>query len=82
MTARNLTDMIPDWPIRLRRTEASKYLKDTWGIDRKPSTLSKLAVVGGGPRFMHANRVPLYPVNELDAWASSILTPLKSSTSE
>lgn len=66
---------------RLRRTEASEYLKDTWGIDRKPSTLAKLAVVGGGPRFEHANRIPLYPVAELDAWAASILSPLKRSTS-
>ena len=67
---------------RLRRPEASAYLKERWGIDRKPSTLAKLACLGGGPRFEHAGRFPLYPEPELDAWALSILSPLKSSTSD
>lgn len=67
---------------RLRRVEASKYLKEKWGIDRKPSTMAKLAVVGGGPRFEYANRIPLYPVPELDLWALSILSPLRRSTSD
>lgn len=74
--------MRPEQCKRLRRTDASKYLKDQWGIDRKPSTLAKLAVVGGGPRFEHAGRVPLYPVRELDAWAASLLSPLRRSTSD
>lgn len=74
--------MEPHRPIRLRRTEASQYLKDKWSIDRKPSTLAKLAVVGGGPPFVHANRIPLYPLVELDAWAEALLSPLKRSTSE
>jgi hypothetical protein len=67
---------------RLRRVEASAFLKEKWGIDRKPSTLAKLACLGGGPRFEHANRVPLYREDELDAWASALLSPLKTSTSD
>jgi hypothetical protein len=67
---------------RLRRSEASVYLKKQWGIGRAPSTLAKLAVIGGGPRFECANRTPLYLETELDAWARSILSPLKSSTSD
>ena len=67
---------------RLRRTEASQYLKEKWGIERKPSTLAKLAVIGGGPRYESANRTPLYPEPELDAWATSIMSPLKTSTSD
>ena len=67
---------------RHRRKEASTYLKATWGIDRTPSTVAKYATVGGGPRFEHAGRVPLYPQPELDTWAQSILSPLKSSTSD
>lgn len=67
---------------RLRRKQASEYLRDQWGIDRTPGTLAKLAVVGGGPRFQHAGRIPLYPVHELDSWVESLLSPLKNSTSE
>lgn len=66
----------------LRRAEASAYLKEKWGIDRKPSTLAKIASLGGGPKFLHAGRFPLYPEDELDSWAQSILSPLKASTSE
>ena len=40
------------------------------------------AVIGGGPKFQHAGRIPLYPITELDSWAESLLSPLKSSTSE
>jgi hypothetical protein len=57
------------------------YLRNFWGISRTPTTLAKLAVMGGGPRFMHAGRKPLYPPDELDAWAGALLSPLKDSTS-
>jgi hypothetical protein len=67
---------------RLRRVEASAYLKEKWGIERKASTLAKLAVIGGGPRFESANRVPLYPEPELDRWATSIISPVKRSTAD
>jgi hypothetical protein len=67
---------------RYRRAEASEYLKSRWGIDRRPSTLAKLACIGGGPKFEHAGRTPLYPEPELDAWARSLLSPLKASTSD
>jgi len=67
---------------RLRRTEASTYLKTQWGITRAPTTLAKLATLGGGPRFEHAGRFPLYLASELDAWAQALLSPLKSSTSD
>ena len=67
---------------RLRRTEASEYLKDRWGIDRAPSTLAKLATIGGGPTFERANRIPLYQPEFLDEWARSILSPPMRSTSD
>ncbi len=67
---------------RLRRSAASRYLLDEWGISRTPATLAKLATVGGGPRFEHAGRVPLYPEPELDRWARGLISPLKSSTSD
>jgi hypothetical protein len=68
---------------RLRRTEASQYLLEKWGIERTPGTLAKIACCSSsGPRFQHAGRIPLYPISELDAWAQLILSPLKSSTSD
>ena len=71
------------FPIRpLRRSEASGYLKEKWGIDRAPATLAKLASIGGGPRFQKANRIPIYPPEFLDEWAVSILSPPLNSTSD
>ncbi len=66
----------------LRRNEASIYLYENHGIRRAVGTLAKLAVVGGGPRFRVAGRIPLYAPDDLDAWAESILSPLVNSTSE
>ena len=67
---------------RLRRAEASVYLKEKWGLDYKANTLAKLATLGGGPRFEHAGRFPLYREDELDIWAAARFSPLKSSTSD
>jgi len=69
-------------PPRLRRTEACVYLKQVHGIDRAPATLAKLACLGGGPKFEHIGRVPVYPIQELDNWAAKLISPLKSSTSD
>jgi hypothetical protein len=46
------------------------------------STLAKLACLGGGPPFQKAGRVPLYPVDLLDAWATVRLGRVVHSTSE
>ena len=67
---------------RLRRAEAAVYLHETHGIRRTVSTLAKLAVVGGGPRFRVAGRTPLYETDDLDAFAASITSPPVGSTSE
>jgi len=67
---------------RLRRWEASAYLKDEFGIVVAPATLAKLASVGGGPKFQKQNTTVLYPLDELDAWAAKRLGPVVSSTSE
>lgn len=67
---------------RLRRSEASRYLAERWGIQRAATTLAKAASTGGGPRFQKAGRIPLYPETELDRWAEALLTPLKASTSD
>jgi len=67
---------------RLSRREASSYLEEEHGIIRKPSTLAKLAVIGGGPPFESFNRTPLYRPSELDRWVASIISGLKTSTSD
>ncbi len=66
----------------LRRKAASQYLEETWGVNRAPSTLAKYAVIGGGPTFRRAGRVPLYSANDLDEWVASKLSPPMRSTSD
>ena len=67
---------------RLRRTEASKYLKEHHDYNCAPKTLAKLAVIGGGPEMVYAGRFPLYPEDALDEFVRSKLSPRVSSTSE
>jgi hypothetical protein len=68
---------------RLRRAEASEYLKETWGLSYGSRTLAKLATLGGGPPMEYAGRIPLYPVEDgLDAWALAKIEPRVNSTSE
>lgn len=67
---------------RLNRREASEYLELEHGIIRAPVTLASLACRGGGPKYQKVNRSPLYPRDELDAWADSILSPPAATTAE
>jgi hypothetical protein len=66
----------------LRRSQAAKYVFETYNVPCSPKTLAKLACVSSeGPPF-HAGRFPLYPVTGLDAWAKKKIGPLVRSTSE
>ena len=67
---------------RYRRSEASKYLKEMWGLDYAPRTLAKLACIGGGPEMEYAGRFPTYTDPALDAFARSKLSRPVRSTSE
>ena len=69
-------------PRYLRRKPAANYLNDTWGVPTAPSTLAKMAVVGGGPAFHSAGRIPLYAIEELDRYAKAKLGNPRSSTSD
>jgi hypothetical protein len=73
--------MLPAKP-RYRRAEATQYLTEHHGIRRAPSTLAKLACIGGGPEFQSVNRVPYYTPKALDEWATSLLTGPRRSTSD
>jgi hypothetical protein len=67
----------------LRRTDAAKYVTDTYGIPCSPKTLAKIACVSSeGPPFRLAGRTPLYPTSGLDEWAQKKIGPLVRSTSE
>lgn len=69
-------------PRPLRRWEVPPYVKDRFGIDIAPSTLAKLASIGGGPPFYRNARAPLYPVDLLDEWAMARRGGVVRSTSE
>lgn len=70
------------WPPRIRRADASRYLLETHGLSFAPSTLAKMAVLGGGPAFQKNGNIPLYATESLDDWASERLTKSVKSTSE
>jgi hypothetical protein len=66
-----------------RRTDAARYVTETYGFPCSPKTLAKLACISSnGPSFRMAGRIPLYPQPALDAWAQSKIGPLVRSTSE
>jgi len=77
------TTAMVSWPPKLRRTDAARYLRDVHGIPVQPSTLAKWhSQKSDGPPAHLAGRVPLYPRDELDAWATKRLGPLRKSTSD
>jgi hypothetical protein len=73
-----------DAPLKplLRRTGASAYLREIWGLERAPATLAKLACSGGGPKFHRAGRWPLYDPADLDDWAKGVVGRARTSTSD
>jgi hypothetical protein len=65
-----------------RREAAARYVSEKWGLPCSKSWLAKLAVVGGGPLYRKAGKVPLYQDVDLDHWAEARLGPTRRSTSE
>jgi hypothetical protein len=53
------------------RSDAARYVRESWGLPCSPRWLAKLAVVGGGPVFRKAGKTPLYAPADLDNWAQS-----------
>lgn len=66
----------------LRRREASEYLDFVYGIRCATATLNKMATLRTGPNYRKYNNSPVYPVDELDAWAQRKLGQLRSSSSD
>lgn len=66
----------------LPRKDAATYLLEEWGITRTAKTLAKYATVGGGPAFRKDGKHALYDPADLDAYATTTLSPLVTSTAE
>jgi hypothetical protein len=64
----------------LSRIAASEYLRKI-GLKTAPSTLAKLAVIGGGPPFAKFMSRALYEQRDLDEWAASKISPKRKTTS-
>jgi hypothetical protein len=71
-----------DWPLRVRRREASAYLAEVHGLQEAPTTLAKRACLGGGPPFELFGRTPYYRTESLDLWAAERLSGPRRSTSD
>ena len=77
------TEPTVTWPPKLRRAEAARYLREVHGIPVQATTLSKwFCVCGDGPPAFKCGRIPLYPRDGLDSWATMRLGPLRCSTSD
>jgi hypothetical protein len=66
----------------LTSEESSRYLKEKYNIRRSPKTMANDRVSGTGPRYFNAGRQVLYTPPELDRYAQSLFSGLRSSTSE
>jgi len=66
---------------RLSRKEAAEYLTNL-GYRVAPTTLAKLASVGGGPLFTSFGRRPLYTPTDLLNWAQARSSGPRRSTSD
>lgn len=69
-------------PKYLRRKPAAQYLREHWGVPCSPNTLATLAVVGGGPTYRRAGRIPLYSIENLDRYVEQKLGKELRSTSD
>lgn len=83
LTAEKEPPFTANYPPNLRRWEASRYLRERYGIHAEPPTLAKwFCLRSDGPPAFKDGRVPLYPRQGLDDWAVRRLGPLRRSTSD
>lgn len=66
----------------LRRESAAAYLRECYGLRCSAATLKKYACRGGGPAYHRVNKTALYPLAELDKWATQKLGPLHRSAAD
>jgi hypothetical protein len=68
-------------PHNMRRADAARYVRETYGIPCVATTLAKYACIGNGPVFRKAGKFPIYARDDLDTWARSRLSEPVQSTS-
>ena len=79
----SIKPIITNWPAKLRRADAARYLTEVHGIPVQASTMAKwFCLKSDGPPAHVAGRIPLYPRAGLDEWAIKKLGPLRTSTSD
>jgi hypothetical protein len=66
----------------LRRPETSRYLLSEWGLSYTVNTLASLASQQAGPPYRRIGNRALYPVEELDAWAQKLVSPLLNTSQD
>jgi hypothetical protein len=81
MLSAQLSDLATRRKRDMTRIEAARYITDYW-FPCSPKTLAKLAVIGGGPAFRKAGRVPLYSASACDHYGQSKIGPVVMSTRE
>lgn len=75
-------DHLRTQPRFLLRPDAAAYVRTNYGFPCSRQWLAKLAVIGGGPVFHKAGRVPLYAPVDLDKWAMARIGGPRRSTSD
>jgi hypothetical protein len=68
-------------PKYLNRNQAAKHCTEQ-GCPTAPTTLAKLATVGGGPQYVKWGRTPLYTQEGLDRWIQEKLGRPRRSSSD
>ncbi len=63
----------------LSRRKAAVHIQEK-GLPCAPSTLAKLASIGGGPKFHKFGRSVIYTAADLDDWVDARLTRAMAST--
>jgi hypothetical protein len=63
-----------DFEVRLSRQQASRHLRERWGIDHSPLTLSTYGAQGKGPPYQLEEGRAQYSLVDLDEYAGNLLT--------
>ena len=64
----------------LRRSQAAKYLRDTYGFG-STALLAKFACDGQGPPYQRVGNATIYGLTSLDNWAQGRISASKLSSS-
>lgn len=62
----------------LRRVDAARYIRETYGVRCAPGTLETRGSLGTGPKFQRFNGQPVYESADLDAWVLASLRPSRA----